>query len=216
VTLTGEGSNVGTGSVKLTATDNTVAPAGLGIFSFASNGITVSEASVPIEAQSSAFRLYVESYNTPETGEYLQSAIALANPTSYSVLANIELRSADESVLLNGSVTIPAGGQIAQFVKELIPETPEGFNGVLRVTTTKPVAAIGLRLKKNERGDYLMSTTPSVSESTDSSNPQWFIPYVVTGNGYSTEFMIFSRKPGQFTAGSLIFTGKDGSPISWQ
>jgi hypothetical protein len=206
--------NLRTGSVRLTSANNSAAPSGLAIFSYTSGGVTVSEAGVPIDKPGTAFRMYAESYGTPgKTGSF-QTGIALANTSSYPVVASLELRPADGiGAPLTGSVTIPAGGQIARLLKELIPDIPNTFKGLLRVRTTGSVGATGLRLTTNGRGDYLMTTTPPATETAGSTTEQQFFPHIVAGGGFTTEVVIFGRQPGQSVSGDLIFSAKDGSPL---
>src|SRR5262249_26103021 len=56
-----------TGSIKITA-DSGPLPSGLAIFSDVMDGVTVSEASVPLQQEASAFRLFVQSSESVQTG----------------------------------------------------------------------------------------------------------------------------------------------------
>src|SRR5262249_16322751 len=142
------------------------APSGLAIFSFTNNGVTVSEASVPIAPPALAIRVYVESHGTPGTVGSSQTGIALVNPTASAFNVKLDLTVSDGTAVgTPASLTIPPGGQIAKFLNELIPDAPATFNGVLRASAASPVAGIGLRLTTNDGGDYVMSTIPAVAET---------------------------------------------------
>jgi len=215
LTLSSVDGDLKAGSVRLTSADINSTPAGVAIFSFAAGGITVSEAGVPIDKAGSSFRVYAESSGIPGAIGSFQTGVALANTTAYPVVANFELKPLDATgTPLTGSVTIPAGGQIARFLKELIPNTPDTFKGVLAVRTTGSVGAIGLRLTTNARGDYLVTTIPVATETEQTTTEPQIFPHVVAGGGYTTEIIIMSRQSVQAGAGELTFSGKGGSPLS--
>ena len=169
---------------------------------------------MPIGKAASAFRVYVESSGRPGTAGSVQTGIALANPALVPVVAELELTKANGTPSgWRGSVTIPAGGQIARFLKELIPGSPDNLDGLLRLTTASPVFATGLRLTMNERGDYLMTATPPASETGDFTNEELVFPEIVFGGGFTTDIVIFNRQPGQSPSGTVRFVAKDGSPL---
>jgi hypothetical protein len=205
------------GSIKITSSNNAVAPSGLAIFSLSAGGVTVSEASVPIDKQASALRIYAESSGNLGTAGSFQTGISVVNPSPNPTLVNLDLTESDgTTTTLSGSVTIPAGGQIARFLSELIPNLPDTFKGVVRISAATPISAVGLRFTFNERGDYLMTTMPTASETVDASGGQEFFPHIVEGGGYSTEVVIFNRAAGASVSGNLVFMANDGSPLSWQ
>ena len=59
---------------------------------------------------------------------------------------------------------VPPAGQIARFVRELLPTLPGALRCLLRVTATAPIGITGLRGTYNERGDFLITTTPTRNE----------------------------------------------------
>jgi hypothetical protein len=216
-TLKNIGTGVSVGSIKLTGLNSLVPPTGLAIFSFTEGGVRVAEASVPIEIQTSTHRVFIESSGAPGTIGSSQAGIALANPSPGPVVATLELSQSDGSAMISaGSVTIPPGGQVARFINELLPNIPNNVNGLLRVTASTPIAAIGLRLTINERSEYLMTTNPPVSEPTVFTNQDLLFPQVVAGGGFTTEIVIFNNTPGQSTGGVVTFTAQDGTQASWQ
>ena len=56
---------VAVGSVRIVRDAGSSSPSGVGIFSFTEDGVTVSEAGVPVQTPGSAFRLYVEASGYP-------------------------------------------------------------------------------------------------------------------------------------------------------
>jgi hypothetical protein len=200
-------SAIKTGSIKVSV-DSGALPSGLAIFSNVTDGVTVSEAGVPLEKEAPAFRLFVQSSDTVQTG------VALANPTAVPVVATLELTRDDQIVTapVVREVTIPANGQIAKFVNELIPDLPTTFTGVLRITSPTPITAIGLRGTVNERNHFLITTLPSVVEGADFVNSELLFPHIVAGGGFTTEFIVFSRAQGD-SFGEVILISKDGSRL---
>ena len=217
VTLNSADGNLASGSIRISAGNGSIAPSGLAIFSLKNNGVTVSEASVPISPPAFAFRVYAQSQGAPDAVGSSKTAIALANPTSSSALVNFELIQADgTSTGLATSVMIPPGGQMSQFVNELIPNAPATFSGVLHVSSATPVIGIGLRLTTNGGGDVLMSTIPAVSETQNGTPQQLLFPHVVSGGGFTTELILLNRQPSATSSGEVLFTAQDGAPLSVQ
>ncbi len=217
VTLNSADGNLTSGSIRITANNGSIAPSGLAIFSLMNNGVTVSEASVPIAPPAFALRVYTESQGAPDAVGSSETGIALVNPTSSSAVVTFELIQADgTSTGLTTSMTIPPGGQMARFVNELIPNTPATFSGVLRVSSATPIIGVGLRLTTNGGGDVLMSTIPAVSEMQNGTPEMLLFPHVVSGGGFTTELILLNRQPSATSSGEVIFTGQDGLPLSVQ
>jgi hypothetical protein len=171
------------GSVRVTA-DQGVTPQGISIFSFANDGITVSEAAVRAEATGTTFRTYVESLGS------LHSGLALANPSLSPANVQFELTTVNGAPTgLTASVDIAAGGHAAQFINDLFPALTDDFQGVLTMTSTQPVAVVGLRVRNNERGDLLITAMPVTGDATPATNSDLLFPLVPNGGGYTTEFV---------------------------
>jgi hypothetical protein len=86
--------------------------------------------------------------------------------------------------------TVVGSGQRAFFVDELpgFENLPPAFRGVVRITSTVPVSAIGLRGRYNERGDFLVATIPALADNAAAASEELIFPHIVTGGGYTTEF----------------------------
>ena len=140
------------------------------------------------------------------------TGLAIANPSQAPVNVNFELRRLDgSSTGLSASVTIPSGGQIARFANELLSGFPPAFQGILRLTATSPVTVTSLRGRYNERGDFLITTSPPWNEASNSTT-QMLFPHIASGAGYATQFILFAG--GQSATGSLNFFTRDGAPMS--
>ena len=181
-------SEVHVGFVLTTAKHGNAIPQGLSIFSFSSQGITISETGVPTVSTGTAFRTYVEKWWT------LHSGLAFANASASSVRTTLELTTLNgSSTTMKTSLDIPPNGHVASYIDEFFPSIPEGFEGVLKITSTQPVAATGLRIRTNGRGDVLMTAMPIINEASPVPTSDLLFPLVVQGGGFSTEFINMPR-----------------------
>ncbi len=209
----GAGTAVQVGSVRIAASGNRL-PDATAIFSFRKNGITVSEAGVPAIPAGSAFRMYVEFGE----GGSVQSGLALVNLSAAAAVVNFELTTlSGSSTGLTGSVTIPANGQAAMFLNEVrgFESVPPSFKGVLRASTSSAggFSMIGLRGRYNERGDFLITTTSPVLESSNPPAGEILFPHFVDSGGYTTQFILFSGYAGQSSSGTIRYFSQAGQPM---
>ena len=202
------------GSILITPVSGSTAPSASTVFSYSKNGVTVSGASVQTQPTGTAFRTYVEvTSNTPGAGA-IQSGIAITNNSSTSATVNFELNSLNGfGTGLAASVVIPPSGHTSKFVHELFPTLSLPFRGVLRVSSGNSIVVVSLRTRYNERGDFLITTTPATNEASASSSADLMFPHIVDRGGYTTQFILFSGLAGQSTAGTLRFFGQDGQPL---
>lgn len=201
------------GSVRITPSANSTAPSGLGIFSFNNAGVTVTEAGVPALGAARALRMYAQS----EEGT-IQTGVAIANPSPNAIQVNLDL-----TTLVGAptggtrTITIPANGQVALLLNEMgFQSLPRSFRGILRISTDSAagVSVVGLRSRTNERRDFLITTTPPVDENTLPSIAELIFPHLADGGGYTTQFILFTRSAGPFSAGALEVFGQSGRPLN--
>jgi sugar lactone lactonase YvrE len=213
----GTGSATTGGSVRILPTDGAVPPIPLVVFSYKPGGaITVSQAGVP-STSGAAFRIYVESSGTDGQAGTIQSGVAIANNTSTPASVTLELSNLDgSSTGLPGPVsqTLPGFGHLSQFVTQAFPGIPNPFKGILRVSTSSPgISVVGLRTRYNERGDFLITTTPPANESAASTSEEFVLPHLPDGGGYTTQIILFSGSAGQSSSGSLLLFQQSGQPF---
>jgi len=171
----------------------------IGIFSFSSNGVTVTQTSVPAVPSGIAFRAYVE------IGTGTRSAIAIANPTDAT--ANVILEAAGATATLS----IPPNGQMAKFLNEITPfANLPAAQTTLTLTSDVPVAVIGLRGRVNVRGEFLVTTTLPVDPSIPTGSTELFYAYFAEGGGYSMQFVV----SGGNSSGTMYFSDQTGNPAS--
>ena len=203
------------GSVRAVPDPGQPAPSGVSIFAFQKDGTTVSEAGVPASTSGAAFRVYVEASGTPGQPRAVWSGIALTNTSDAPTTVSLELTDLDGTATgLPESLTIPASGHIARFIDEFFPALTTPFSGILRIASTAPdIAAVGLRLAINQRHDILVTTTPPADENAAPTASDLFFPLFVDSGGWTTQFILFSRSPGQTASGVIRFAGQDGQPL---
>ena len=113
-------------------------------------------------------------------------------------------------------ITVPLAGfgQTAKYLSDIFPSLPNPFKGVVRITTTSSgLSVVGLRVRFNERGDLLATTTPPANENSSTPLTPVFFPQVADGGGYTTQFILFSGTAGQNASGALQLVKQDGSPL---
>jgi hypothetical protein len=185
-----------------------IAPTGIAIFSYRNSGVTVSEAGVPSMSVGSAFRMYAEVNGNVRTG------IAVRNNEETSIQATFQLNRLDGSPAgLTGTLEIPAAGQRSLFLNEIpgFESLTSPFQGILRVSsrTKADISVLGLRGYQNQRGDFLITTTPATDENA-SGQTQVFLPHIVNGSGYTTQLITFSGTTTEPASGSLRLFSETG------
>jgi virginiamycin B lyase len=207
------GATMRVGSARVTPAPNNKTPSGLLILSFKRDGVTVSEAGVPAVAAATAFRMYAEGSNSVYTG------LAIANLSPDPASVNLELMTlAGAATGSLGTATIPGRGQTSTLLGQIqgFGNLVLPFQGLLRISTASQagIAVTGLRGRNNERGDFLITATPPVSESNSTSGSEMLFPHLVDGGGYATQFVLFSGSAGQSSSGIVRFFGHTGRGLA--
>ena len=213
-TILGAGSppSLVTGSMQIVPSEGSVAPSGVAIFSYRPSDTTVTAASA-MGVSAPALRMYVEDTQATKTG------VAVTNPSSSPATVTFDLTGFDGSSLASTSVLIPGNGELAEFISDIFSAQTiaKPLYGVLRITTTaSAVSAVGLRGRYNDRGDFLITTIPTVSEAVPAAPDELFFPEIVNGGGFATQFVLFSGAAGQQSAGTVKFVNQDSTPMNVQ
>jgi len=219
---TAEGLQQGTARVIPIA--NSPAPAAALIESVQVNGVLVSAAGITRTSRGSAFRVYTESLGDFEKAQpgSSETAIALMNPSESAMTVHLELMQLDGTVAApSAAVVIAARGHrsfLLRDVQEFSNVTP--LQGVLRIWTDSGagVFVTSFLLRYNERGDFMMTTTPPSNEGAVPTSAELLFPHFVNGSvsglTYTTQFILFSGSAGQNSSGNLRFFQNNGSPLS--
>jgi hypothetical protein len=210
----GGGASVTIGSAEMTPADNNAVPAGVAMFSFTRDGVTISQAGVGSTDASPAFRMYVESNEKCS----IRTGVAVMNPSSTEQTVNFELVDLNGvSTGLKGSVVIPPAGQRSLFLNEIsgLATLPANFRGIVRVSsmTHGDIAITGLRTRVNERGEFLITTTDPANETAPSVHKTVF-PQVVDGGGYNMQVIFFSGNPAEPASGDMRLYTQSGGTLS--
>jgi hypothetical protein len=219
LSTTGDSEAVRSGSVRIVPAAESSSPAASAIFSFRNSGITVTQAGVAALSKGNEFRVYAEAFGTSGDIGSIESGIALANPGNEVLPVQLELTDdLGKPVGARTSVSLPPRGQIAQLLSQIDGFKPlkTPFQGTLRITTSSPVgvAVIGLRGRINERGDYLITTTPPVSELAPGNAAGWtYFPHWVDGGGYATQFVLLDVGADSATTGTFRTISQKGGSL---
>ncbi|MBI4472992.1 MAG: hypothetical protein HY646_10015 [Acidobacteria bacterium] len=215
----GTASDTASGSVRVTPSTG-VTPSALAVFSFRPPGVavTVSEAGVP-GIRGNAFRLYVEATSAGSSVDTIQTGLAISNLAPTSTTATLELINLDGTAtgLPPVPLPLPGNGQVAKFAHELFSMgSLFPFKGLLRISGGAPagLSVVGLRGRYNERGEFLITTTPPSDEAATASSAELLFPHLVNGGGYTTQFILFSGTAGQSSSGNLRFVRQDGTAFN--
>jgi hypothetical protein len=128
---------------------------------------------------------------------------------------NFELVRMDgSSTSISGKLRIAANGQSVSFIRELpgAASLPTPFKGVLRLASSAPIGVMAIRGRYNERGEFLLSTTPPANLAL-SPGSEAFIPQIVDGGGYSTEIVIYDLQNNEPVSGNIYFFDQSGQPV---
>jgi len=202
---------VRTGTVTIVPAANAATPNGSLVFSYRKSNVRVTEAGVPVATAGNAFRVYVEASDS------IQSGIALTNTAGTSASVRIDLMDLSGVSLGSTTLTLAGNAQLARFLTELpgFQSLSLPIQGLLRITSTSPIAVVGLRSRTNERGDFLTTTTPPVPES-DSSASELFFPHFADADGYTTQFILFGNGASRSLSGTMRFFSQSGQPLGLQ
>ncbi len=213
----GTGTALAQGSVRVVPAGGGAVPVPLVVFTYKPGAFTLAEAGVPV-SQGLAFRMYVELSGASGTAGSVETGFAIANTGTTSGDVTLELFNMDGTTTgLPTAVTrtLPASGQIVNFLTAFFPTLANPFRGVLRITTTTPgISVVGIRSRYNENTSYLMTTTPPTNEQGATSTAEFLFPHIVNGGGFTTEFVIFSGTTNQTSTGNLRFVKNDGTALT--
>ncbi len=205
-----DGSPAGTraGWARLVPDAFSPTPVASGIFSFNPGSILLSESGIPAVSFTTHARVYVDLSGSHNTG------LALANVKDVPALVTVSGYQTDGTTGVGtsrGSIQLMAGGHVAKFANEFISGLPDGFTGILDVSSSVAFAVLTLRSLINERGDFLMTTFPVATADRVAPSSVSF-PQIADGGGYVTKFVMLSA--GRASSVTLSFYDEDGTPVA--
>jgi len=158
-------------------------PSGLAIFGYRQNNVLVSEAGVPATAPMRSGRIYAEVGTTVNTG------IAIANPNAQTATISFFFTNAGGNFGA-GTTTIPARGQIANFLNETIFNGPSTLSGTFTFNSDVPVSVIALRGLTNERSEFLITTLPVANLDLPAAAGTVIFPHFAEGGGWTSQIIL--------------------------
>jgi hypothetical protein len=183
-------------------------PTGVAIFGFRnSSNILVSETGVPATPLLTQGRIYAEVAGPLDTG------LAIANPNPSPATISFSFTNAAGASAGSGIITIPANGQIAQFLDQPPLKVYSGttFQGTFNFSSPGvPVGVVALRGLTNERGDFLMSTLPVIDTAAIPGTGPVVIPHFADGGGWMTQIFLVNPTSGAIS-GTVRFNDANGA-----
>jgi hypothetical protein len=210
----GAGVNLQGGSATVTPDAGNNTPVPLSVFSFYNGQAIQTQAGVPSNL-GTAFRTYVEATPNPLTIGSYDSGISVANGSASQGTVTFELYTTTGAPTgLSTTIQLTAFGHKSEFIDEFFPRLPLPFQGILRISTSLPeISVVALRIRYNERHEFLMTTTPPSNEMLQAGTAEVDFPQIVNGAGWTTQINLFSGVTNQATSGTLTLVKPDGTPF---
>ncbi|MBZ5554622.1 MAG: M6 family metalloprotease domain-containing protein [Acidobacteriia bacterium] len=204
----GSASTANVGWAQLVPDSGKTSPVSAAILSLTQNGVLVTESGIPASGGTTHARIYVDKSGGHDTG------LAVSNPGGTGLQITASAYQSDGSTPAGtGTNTLDLApmGHDARFVGQLIAGLPDGFTGMLDLSSSSPFTALTLRSLTNGRGDFLLTTLPVVDVNQPPPTPLIF-PQIANGGGYQTQIILMGASGATSTV-TLSYLGNDGAPI---
>ena len=207
-TTTGDSPALRVGFARFAQSINT--PAGFALFGLKQGNALVSEVTVPISNALSGGRIYAE------TGGGVDIGFALANENNESIPIVWYFTDSNGVQVSSSVFTIPAHGQISQFLSEAPFNIGAGFRGTFTFLTLigrpdQTIGAIALRSFINERGEFLMTSLPIIPLDAYPLVSSGTIPHFASGGGWATQVILVNPTDAEL-GGRAAFFDQNGAP----
>jgi hypothetical protein len=203
----------GYGAIRVVPYADTPAPSAFLIHNYVENGVTTFEVGVPV-TMGAAFRMAAE-----QLPGQIFTSLSIANPSNSSGTVWISLTGFDGNPVASATHHIPGSGMLLGTLESLLPALAnQPFKGVVRITTDLPggISVAGFRARYNEWQQLLHTTVVPVLENALTGSEERFFPYLLNGDGFTMDIVLFSGKAGQILAGTLRFVSPDATPLDLQ
>jgi hypothetical protein len=198
------------GYARVQPNTGSTTPAGYLTFSYRTNGVLVSETSVPISSPMTSGRLFSFVNGPTNTG------VAIVNPNSTAATISFYFTNTSGQNFGNSSFVLPPNQQIAKFVNEapfMCCGPGGGMTGTMTFSSDAPVGVIALQGFTNQRGEFLMTTLPVTDLTVAPSSDVLFFPHYASGLSgggvWSTEIVLVN--PTDTTlSGTVVPLGPGG------
>jgi O-glycosyl hydrolase len=207
-------------------------PYGTAVISLKQNGTTVSEAGIPASPPTESARVFIDYRKRVNAVPARSGAgiidvntgIAVMNDGSGTANVTYSLRDARGDPVAMGSGSIEAGHHFACFIDQLKNKGVPDFNlpadfgstiqfGMLDISADQPLSVLALRGTMNQRGEFLITTTPVADLTQAPGYDSVYFPQFVDGGGYTTSLILLNTS-GIMETGNLEIRDKDGNPLT--
>jgi hypothetical protein len=208
-------SGVVSGWVEVAAASGSSIPMVSAVLAARVNNVTTSETSLNATAAGNAFRAFADSRGNFASGEpgSMQSGVVISNPGNSPITASVEATNASGSVVGSTTVSIPSRGQSVLFLND-VPGSALSppFTGIMWVSAPagSAIAVTGVRARRNERRDYLLTAYTAFDEAIPVASDLMFAQ-IVDSSDYSTQFALIGARGAQSTGALRFFTPSGAS-----
>ena len=153
----GSSAVLNTGWMQLLPDSGSFTPVGSGVFAYNPDKLLISESGIPSASATTHARIYADL-----SGQY-NTGLAIANVSGSGSSVTIQAFQKDGVTPIgtsNGPVLLSTNGYKAGFADEFVSGLPEGFTGVLDITSTNPFAALTVRMLMEPGNRFVMATFP--------------------------------------------------------
>src|SRR5439155_25907044 len=148
---------------------------GVGILTNRQNGILISETAARASPTIQHGSIYVDA------GSGVRTALAIANAGPNDAIISFSFTAADGTTSGQGSIVVPAGTQVAQFV-DVRPGDFGPRKAVLTFDSSSPVFVGAFRALTNQRSEFIASALPVIDSNI--SQGTMLIPQLAHGAGW--------------------------------
>ena len=205
-------------------------PYGTAVFSYAQNGVVVTEAGVPASPPTRSARIFIDYRTNFEadanhfTGRLtINTGFAIVNRGGRSANLTFTLRDLEGRTVAGGGGMLTAGAHFAGVISDLRslapdfslpPEFPATTRfGSLAIESDQMVSVMALRSTINQRGEVLFTTTPVADLAQPLSFEPAYFPQFADGGGFSTSLFLLNPSD-RVQSGTIEIFASNGSPLT--
>ena len=190
----------------------------------------MSEAGVPASPPTIAARVFMDYRagvravpSRSEAGKIdINTGIAVVNCGSATANVRYTLRNVNGASITAGHGTIAAGAHFAKFINDLKDMAPDFVFPAdlalstqfasLEISSDQPLSVLALRGTTNQRGEFLISTTPVVDLTQTPVKDPLYFPQFADGGGYTTSLVLLNTS-SSIETGMFEILDDNGNPL---
>ena len=197
---------INVGYVVLTPQAGSPAPASTALLRTTnSEGVLVSETGMPAVRPVRSGLIYVDELAT-------RTGLVFVNPFDLSATLTLLLRDAAGAEVDRRVITVEPRRQLVRFAAEMFGSSAANLRGSLSFQSDQSVAAGELRQSFNGRGEAIYTAMPVIDYDLNESASA-LIPYVRSGDGYSTEIVLLNRSAQRARGRVRLFSSQPSESL---